>query len=53
MGLAIFMRDDNTILFLNILRGPAALLVMWDHFTGTWPEKMKVHWLYRRLLENI
>jgi peptidoglycan/LPS O-acetylase OafA/YrhL len=52
MGLAIFMRDDNTILFLNILRGPAALLVMWDHFTGTWPEKMKVHWFISEIVRE-
>ena len=43
--MAIIIRSDNKILFLNILRGPAALLVMWDHFTGAWPEiAEKGHW---------
>lgn len=50
--MAIFMRDDNKILFLNILRGPAALLVMWDHFTGVWPEKMKEHWFISEIVRE-
>jgi peptidoglycan/LPS O-acetylase OafA/YrhL len=49
----IIVQGDNKILFLNILRGPAALLVMWDHYTGCWPDRAaKEHWFISEMVRK-
>lgn len=44
--------NKSKINFISILRGPAALLVMWDHLVGTYLDQSGQSWRLLELVRN-
>lgn len=44
--------DTRTIVFLDLLRGTAALLVVYDHLAAAWPDQTERSWIVTRQIRR-